>query len=219
MARSVKPKTIRRLRDLTPDPVNANAHTARGSSLMETSLREVGFGDSLTVDRHGVVLSGNQRLETLADLQMDRPIVVQSDGTRPIVHQRIDLDANTPQAKRLALLANRVGEVNLSWDAATLRALQADGVSLDGLWGEDELAALLQPPVEPTTGHTDPDDVPAERATSVKPGDLFELGQHRLLCGDSTKPEDVELLVHGVRAGLRFSGFLRRPSAWRNASR
>jgi hypothetical protein len=115
--------------------------------MMETSLREVGFGDSLTVDRNGVVISGNQRLETLADIGLDNPIVVQSDGTRPIVHQRVDLDANSPQGKRLALFSNRVGQANLEWDTGVLKALQADGVSLDGLWNDDELAALFEEPV------------------------------------------------------------------------
>jgi len=81
---------------------------------MEDFIRECGFDDLFTVDKNGVVISGNRRLETLADIGPEDPTVVQSDGSRPIEHQRVDLDLEKDkQAKRLALLQNRVGEVNL----------------------------------------------------------------------------------------------------------
>lgn len=144
-------KPITHLRDLTPDAQNANLHTPRGASMMETSLRECGFGDSLTVDRHGVVISGNQRLETVADIGLDDPIVVRSDGTRPIVHQRIDLEADDPRAKKLAIASNRVGEVNLAWDADVLAELASDDAAiLDGLFTVEETASLLADAPEPT---------------------------------------------------------------------
>jgi len=63
-------KTIRSLKDLEPDAHNANKHTVRGTALMEHSIREYGYGDSMTVDRAGRIISGNQRAETLADLGM-----------------------------------------------------------------------------------------------------------------------------------------------------
>ncbi len=135
-----KLKTIKKLADLQPDLENANKHTERGSSMMESSIHECGFGDSLTVDRNGVVISGNQRLETLADIKLDNPIVVQSDGSRPIVHQRIDLEAKSKQARMLALYQNRVGQVNLNWDPAILQALQVAGVGLEKLWSDEPFA-------------------------------------------------------------------------------
>jgi hypothetical protein len=138
-----EPKRLEKLADVTLDPRNANAHTQRGSSLMETSIREVGFGDSIVVDRDGVVISGGQRTETSFEIGMTDPIVVQSDGTRPIIHQRIDLHSDDPRAKRLALLSNRVGELNLSWDAGVIQSLIDDGVVVDDLWSADELATIL----------------------------------------------------------------------------
>lgn len=137
-------KEIKTLEDLVPDPANANRHSQRGMGMMQTSIEECGFGDSLTVDKNGNVISGNGRLETLADLQMSDAIVVQSDGTRPIVHQRLDLDlTKDAKAKRLAILQNRVGETNLTWDALNLAALAEQGVGLDDLWSEDQLSELL----------------------------------------------------------------------------
>ena len=53
---------------------------------MEDFIRECGFDDLFTVDKNGVVISGNRRLETLADIGPEDPNVVQSDGSRPIVH-------------------------------------------------------------------------------------------------------------------------------------
>lgn len=133
---------IEKLSAFTADPHNANRHTERGASMMESSLREVGFADSLTVSRDGVILSGHQRHETVASIGMDEAIVIESDGTRPIVHVRTDIESGTAQAAKLALFANRVGEVNLSWDAEALRQLQ-ESVDLSTLWSVTELATLI----------------------------------------------------------------------------
>lgn len=139
-----KAKQIKTLSDLTPDARNANKHSQRGMGMMETSITECGYGDSMTVDKNGVVISGNGRLETLADRQMDNPIIVESDGTRPIIHQRVDLDLTKDErAKRLAILQNRVGETNLEWDVAELAALVDEGVELNDLFSDDEMGELL----------------------------------------------------------------------------
>jgi len=143
MAKTNGTRKITRLKDLKPDRHNANRHTERGSGMMKNSIRESGFGDSLTVDKDGVVISGNQRLETLADIQMDNPIVIQSDGTRPIVHQRTDLKASDKRGRMLALYSNRVGELNLNWSAEQLKALSND-VELSRLWTDEELSLLLE---------------------------------------------------------------------------
>lgn len=154
------PKTITSLTDVQLDPRNANRHTARGTAMMETSIREVGFGDSIVVDRNGHVLSGGQRTETTMDLGMTNPVVVQTDGTRPVIHQRTDLDYQDPRAVRLALLSNRVGQVNLDWDPEVLQQLQAAGTDLSDIWFPDELEQLFNLPA--------PDDPAEGRATLVE---------------------------------------------------
>jgi hypothetical protein len=140
---------IRSLRDLRLDDKNANRHTQRGSGLMANSIRDCGFGDSLTVDKDGVVISGNQRLETLAEIQMDNPIVVQTDGTRPVVHQRTDLTVDSKRARELAIYQNRVGQVNLDWDAGILKSLSDDGLAdLDKFFSAEELERLFKTAIE-----------------------------------------------------------------------
>ena len=148
MAKKADVKTIRNLGDLSPDPANANKHTPRGSGMMVDSIQETGFGDSITVDKHGVIISGNGRNEALGEIGMiENPIVIQSDGTRPVIHQRTDLDlATDPRAKKLALYQNRVGETNLDWDPEVLAALQAEGSDLSKMFTDDELSALIDEP-------------------------------------------------------------------------
>ncbi len=169
---------IRSLDDLIPDPENANQHTERGSQLMENSLRECGFGDSLTVDKDGVVISGNQRLETLADLQMTNPIVVQSDGTRPIVHQRTDLAIGDVRAKKLAIYQNRVGEVNLSWNPEELQRLAIDmpDVDLGNFWTEKELNIMMAT-ITADTAVEDGPEAQIERADELQKEWKTEAGQ------------------------------------------
>lgn len=147
-------KKIKTVRDLRFDAQNANPHTTRGMEMMDRSLEETGFGDSLTVDRNGVAISGNARAETLLGKKMGEPIIVQTDGTRPIIHQRIDLDLETDEkAKLLAIYQNRVGQVNLQdgWNVAALAEMKAAGVSLDSLFNSDEWAKLEATLAEPTS--------------------------------------------------------------------
>ena len=156
-----KRKPITKLKHLRPDPNNLNRHTPRGSAMMEDSIRKFGFGDSMTVDRDGVVLSGNQRLETLADIQMDNPIVVQSDGTRPIVHQRTDLSATDPRGVALAIAQNRVGQVNLDWDIQALLALPRE--QTEACFSEKELEILAGTFTEPAISQQEARKTLAER--------------------------------------------------------
>ena len=190
------------LKALTPDDHNANKGTPRGTGMLEESLRKFGAGRSILADKHLRIIAGNKTLEGAAAIGLEGALVVQSDGTRLVVVQRTDLDLDDPVARELALADNRVGEVNLEWDAEALQALHASGSDLSAYFREDELLEILSQDIGETEGHTDPDDVPEERATDIKLGDLFELGKHRLLCGDSTKAEDVARVMGQDRAGL-----------------
>ena len=174
------------------------------------SIRAFGWKVPLVVSRKGRIIAGHTRYEAALSLGLTEVPVIVAD----------DLSKAQQRAYRIA--DNKLAEAT-SWDddllARELAALV--GMEIDPAltgFSSDELAALLAPP--PSEGLCDPDEAvepPDEPLT--KPGDLWLLGTHRLLCGDSTKAEDVRRLMGGQRAAAdghrsALSGRLhrRRPS-------
>jgi DNA modification methylase len=152
------------------------------------SIKEFGFRQPIVVDKDGVIVVGHTRWKAAQKLGLkDVPVHVAKDLT-------------PDQAKAYRLADNATNEL-AQWDKELLPLELADlqsvgfDLGLLGL-GEDELAKYLQPVQD---GNCDPDVVPAppDEATT-KPGDLWLLGEHRLLCGDSSKPENVDRLLDGA---------------------
>lgn len=194
----MKTKQIQHVGDLTPDKRNARKHTPRNVGAIVSALHEVGAARSIVIDEDGVVLAGNATIEAAAEAGITKVQVVDADGETVVAVRRSGL---TPEQKtRLALFDNRAAEL-ADWDTDVLRQLADEG-ALAGMFEADELAALLEADQEPAGGLTDPDAVPDERATDIKLGDLFNLGKHLLLCGDSTKADDVARVMDGERAAV-----------------
>ena len=199
-----------RLSELSQHERNANTGTLRGRAALEDAIRQHGAADAGTLDRNGVILSGNKRAEVYSEAGMDEVLVVETDGHTPVFVQRTDVEADMPEGRALALALNRVAELDLAWDPEELQALAEEGMDLGQLWTDEEFAALVAGEPEAPEGglkpDADPDEVPENVETRCKPGDLWRLGSaergHRLLCGDSTKPEDVARLMAGEKAGL-----------------
>lgn len=136
-------KKIRRTSDLIPDKRNANKGTERGAALLENSLRRLGAGRSVLVDKNGVVIAGNKTVEQAVALGLEDVVVVATDGKKLVVVQRTDLDLKKSKtAKELAVADNRVAELDLSWDAKVLVALN-DEIGLAGLFSDKELVSFL----------------------------------------------------------------------------
>jgi DNA modification methylase len=194
----------RKLADLTPDRKNANKGTPRGSQMIEDSFRQYGAGRSILIDKNGLIIAGNKSAEHAGSIGMDDVLVVQTDGTQLVAVQRMDLDLiKDKRAKELAVADNRAGQVSLDWDPAVLQELDID---LDKFWSEDEMKALLASTVMGSDLLTDEDDVPETPEEPVtKTGDLYILGNHRLLCGDATVITDVERLMDGKLADMVFT--------------
>jgi DNA modification methylase len=177
-----------------PIPYARNARICPQSAIekVASSIREFGFQQAIVVDAGGVVIAGHTRL--LAAKQLGLPTVP--------VHVATDLSPAQVKAYRLA--DNRSAE-ETSWDLELL-PLELEGLleleyDLDLLGFEaDELSLLMTTAKE---GLTDPDAVPDPPAEPItRPGDLWEMGPHRLLCGDATKAKDVKRLMNGQRATL-----------------
>ncbi len=153
------------------------------------SIREFGFKVPVVVDCDGVLIAGHTRLKAARRLGLAEVPVIRAADLTP------------EQVAAFRLADNKLHELS-TWDfellPLELEAVQGFGYDL-GLLGfdQDELARLLDPGVK--DGLCDPDEVPEPPDEAVtRPGDLWLLGEHRLLCGDSGKPEDVDRLLDGA---------------------
>lgn len=194
-----------KISELLPDQRNANKGTKRGAEMIEDSLRKYGAGRSILLDKYNRVIAGNKTLEQAGQIGMENVVVVESDGSKIVAVKRTDLDLEQDaKAKELAVADNRAGQVSLDWDGDVLAEL-AQECDLSGFFSEDELAALL-PETAPGELLTDEDEVPeAPAEAETKLGDLYILGKHRLLCGDSTNIQHVERLMDGAKADMVFT--------------
>jgi hypothetical protein len=135
----------RTLDEIIPQQVNANQHTPRGMRLLEQSIEQHGWIGAITAAADGEVFDGSARREKLATAGLAEPIFVETDGSRPVVLIRTDIpNADDPRAKQLALEANRIAELNLSYDPLVLAALREEGLVDDGLFTADEMGVVLQ---------------------------------------------------------------------------
>lgn len=152
-----------KITDLKPQELNANRHKPRGMGQLEKSIQQDGWISAITVAADGETFDGSARLEVAADKFADvEPIIVDSDGSRPVVVRRTDIpNASDPRAKRLGVAANRVAELNLDWDADVLAEIASE-VDLSGLFDsslfdEPEIEQAETPEEIPLTRYDVPD--------------------------------------------------------------
>jgi ParB-like chromosome segregation protein Spo0J len=179
--------------DLSQDPANARKHDDKNIDSIIASLRRFGQQKPIVIDASNVVRAGNGTLEAAKRLGWDSIECVKTDlkGSDAIAY---------------AIADNRTAEL-AEWDsdilAAQLSGLLTDDEALANAAGfsAEEIEAMLGDLADPT--EIDEDEVPEPPVDPItKLGDLWILGEHRVLCGDSTKAEDVARLMGGKRADL-----------------
>lgn len=197
---------IGKLSDFRPQVLNANLHTERGLRMLDDSMQEDGYVAPMTAVADGEVIDGSARLERAFDRFSDEAIILEHDGTRPIITKRIDIpDADNPIAKRIALRANRIAEADLSWNPEVLAELaELDPNTVKGMFSDKELAEILsQTAVEPKDAEPQIDKAEELRQKwGTESGQLWVIGNHRLLVGDATNKADVGRLCADVRPSL-----------------
>jgi DNA modification methylase len=183
---------MRDIASIRPYPRNPR-HNDPAVAAVAASIRAFGFRQPLVIDEDGVIVVGETRYK--AALQLGLKAVP--------VHVASGLTAAQLKAYRIA--DNKTAEL-ADWNQELLVQELADLQKLDidlDLIGfpADELQSLFSAELEP--GLTDPDDVPEPPDEPVtRPGDLWRLGAHRLLCGDAGKREDVDRLLEGAPVHL-----------------
>lgn len=129
---------VKRISDLIPDAGNYNKGTEKGRKLIGKSLKKLGAGRSILIDKDGNVIAGNKTLEGAAAAGIDEVIVVKTTGRQIVAVQRTDLEIGSKKGREMALADNATGAANLSWD---LEAMTADGWTdkdLEG-WGVEAI--------------------------------------------------------------------------------
>lgn len=176
--------------DLLANPNNWRTHPGRQRDALRGSLGVVGWVQQVIVNTTtGHLVDGHARVEEA---------ISRGEPTVPVLY--VDL---TPDEEALVLATLDPIAAMADSDDAKLRELLAD-VVVDDAGLQALLGDLAPEAVKP--GLTDPDDVPEMgEETHIKRGDLFALGEHRLMCGDSTSEADVARLYDGDRAALVFT--------------
>jgi DNA modification methylase len=183
---------LRKPSEIKPYPGNPRVNDSAVEAVAR-SLNEFGFRQPIVVDEEGVVIVGHTRLKAAEKLGL----------AEVPVHVAKGLTAEQIKAYRLA--DNKTSELS-EWDyellAMELTGLQEMDYDLELLgFSKDELVEIMAP--DGTEGLTDPDDIPQPPDEPIsKRGDLWVLGNHRLLCGDSADPDDVDRLLDGAKIQL-----------------
>ncbi|MFH1574548.1 MAG: DNA modification methylase [Acidobacteriota bacterium] len=186
------------LTKIIPADNNPREITPEARAGLQASLERFGLLDVLVVNkRTGRLVKGHQRLELLLVSGVKRaPVLL------------VDFDEITEKAANVSLnnqdLAGRFTDAVLPLIEELKAQMQGDALSLRIDELRNQIAAAE--PIGPADGLTDPDAIPEPPAKPItRPGDLWLLGEHRVLCGDSTKEADVARLMDGEKAGLLFT--------------
>ena len=180
---------------LIPYAKNSRTHSPEQVGQIAASIKEFGFRNPILVDGVGII-AGHGRLMAAQKLGLDKV-------------PTIDCSDMTESQKKAYIIADNKLALNAGWDTTMLtvemKDLEDEGFDLTLLGFDDkELNALLQPDI--IDGLTDEDaipDVPEEPKTKL--GDIYILGNHRIMCGDSTSIDDIEKLMDGNKADICFT--------------
>jgi DNA modification methylase len=185
----------RKVDDLIPYARNARTHSDEQVAQLAASIKEWGWTTPVLIDEDGEIIAGHGRVMAARKLGIEEVPTMTATGW-------------TKAQKQAYVLADNQLPQNAGWDmdllSVEMKDLDADGFDLSLIgFGDDMLANML---VDETEGLTDEDavpDVPENPVTVL--GDVWLLGDHRLMCGDSTSIDAVEKLMSGVKADMVFT--------------
>lgn len=178
-----------KIEDIVPYGNNAKEHPQEQIEQLKNSIKEFGNNDPIAIDENNVIIEGHGRLMALQELGFEEA-------------ECIVLEGLTEEQKNAYRLVHNQLTMNTGWNTEMLKA-ELDKINLNmAEFGLDEsLLDELETPAEE-------DDFNVEEALEeieepqTKPGDLYKLGEHLLLCGDSTKKQDVQKVMQGEHADL-----------------
>ncbi len=187
---------VRPIKQLRPYPRNSRIHSKKQIRQIADSIRKFGFTNPVLIDREGMILAGHGRVEAAKLLGME---------TVPCVR----LEKMTEAQKRTYVLADNKLALNAGWDyellAEELKELSATGLDIDvGLTGFSiaEVDSIIADASPEEPGNPDDDLLPDVDPASMrcKPGDIWQVGPHRIICGDAREQNTIAALMNGKLA-------------------
>ena len=171
--------------DIKPYSKNAKKHPKKQIEQIKNSIKKFGMNQPIVVDKNGVIIVGHGRYEALQSLGME---------IKPEYIKVVDLTEEQAKAYRLADNKLNESEWDMSLAIEELKGLSDEMFDLTGF----DKDLLIEPDKKD-------DEIPENVPSRSKLGDLYELGQHRVLCGDSTQQEAVLRLMDGKKADMVFT--------------
>ena len=198
MGKTTTEMKLVKVSQLVPYINNARTHNEEQITKLRSSFREFGFVNPVIIDRDYNVIAGHGRI-----------MAAKAEGIEEV--PCVFVDYLTEAQKKAYILADNRMAMDAGWDEELLRveieALQAEAfdISLTG-FEEQEITDLfaMEPDSEVEDDDFDLNDA-LEKATFVQSGDVWQVGRHRLMCGDATSEEDVATLMDGKKANLIIS--------------
>lgn len=184
--------------ELKFDDKNFNDHTEFGMSLLEKSLQDYGAGRSILIDKNNNIIAGNGIVEAAAQAGIENVRIIETQGEELVAVKRIDVDLNTQKGREMAFADNATASVDLSWNKDNIGEFftpedtEEWGVVLD--WEKEQ---EIQEDEAPGVDESEP--------AKSELGKVYHLGEHRLMCGDSTDAGNVAILMDGQKADMVFT--------------
>lgn len=191
--------------DLKQDTANPRRHNPRNLKVITESLQKVGFARSIVIDEDNNILAGNGVIEGAAIAGIEKVVEIEADGETVIAVRRRGLTDEQKQA--LKYYDNRAGEL-AEWDPLQLAADLEAGLDLSAIFDTNELEGIIGQALNGKDGDTEPQiDKAAELAEKwgTATGQVWQLGRHRVACGDCTDRAVVEAVMVGERAEMMFT--------------
>lgn len=194
---------------LVQDNHNFNKGTEQGNRLLRESLEKYGAGRSMLIDKDNRIIAGNKTQQKAAELGM-KVKIVETDANTIIAVKRTDVSLDSKEGREMALLDNLTTQVNLTWDKAELENISdsIEGFDVSDFGFDiDKMPSVSFVESNATTqvANVEEDDFDEEKdpvEAKVKLGEIWQIGNHRLMCGDSTKSSHIAKLMNGELADL-----------------
>lgn len=180
---------MRRVEDIVPYAKNAKKHDKKQIANVAESIRQYGFVQPVVIDRDGVIVIGHCRVLAAKQLKTEEVPCVCVDELTP------------EQVNALRIVDNKSNESPWDFDLLSLELPELDLAGFDFDFGIDlDIGGTSGEVVE-----DEPPEIDEENEPITKLGDIWQLGRHRLMCGDSTERQSVERLINGANIDMVFT--------------